>query len=120
MRGESCWPNHPGSRNIEIQSLRFLLSRYTVAVDPSLHEHFAPPSSKRSKAGRNERKKLTAALFNNLSAAALVASVLQPALTILRQERPTTINDYVAVLVFGLIGLTFHTLSQIVATGLED
>lgn len=89
-------------------------------MDPSLHEHFAPPSSKRSKAGRNERKKLTAALFNNLSAAALVASVLQPALTILRQERPTTINDYVAVLVFGLIGLTFHTLSQIVATGLED
>jgi len=89
-------------------------------MDPALHEHLGLPSSRNSKAGRNERKKLTAALFNNLSAAALVASVLQPALTILQQERPARINDYVAVLVFGLIGLTFHTLSQIVAAGLED
>lgn len=89
-------------------------------MNAAAHEHLTPRSSTGSKAGRNERKKLTAALFNNLSAAALVASVLQPALTILRQERPVVINDYVAVLVFGLIGLTLHTLSQIVATELED
>lgn len=86
----------------------------------TLDEDLSPSPPLGSKAGRNERKKLTAALFNNLSAAALVASVLQPALTILRQERPVAISDYVAVLVFGLIGLTFHTLSQVVAAGLED
>lgn len=73
-----------------------------------------------SKAGRNERRKLSAALLNNLCTASLVAALIQPALTLIRQERLLTINDYAAVLVFGVVGLTLHAMSQVVAAGLED
>lgn len=78
------------------------------------------PSPFGSKAGRNERRKLAAALFNNLAAASLVAAILQPALALLRLERLFAINDFAAVLVFGLIGLTFYAMGQIVAVTLED
>lgn len=78
----------------------------------------APPVG--SKAGRNERRKLMAGLLNNLCAAALVAALLQPALSLLRHERPFTIYDLGAVLVFGLSGLILHAIGQIVVSDLED
>ena len=89
-------------------------------MDGKLDADPAPSRHPGSKAGRNERKKLAAALLNNLSAAALAAAVVQPALATIRLERSITINDYGAVLVFGLIGLTLHAIGQVVAAGLGD
>jgi len=89
-------------------------------MDSSLEEHPAPALPQGTKAGRNERRKLFATLLNNLCAASLIAALLQPALTLIRQERSVTTNDYVAVLVFGLVGLMLHAAGQVVAARLED
>ena len=89
-------------------------------MDATLEEDPPPAPPSGSKAGRNERRKLMAGLLNNLCAAALVAALLQPALTLLRHERPFMIYDLGAVLVFGLTGLTLHAVGQIVVSGLED
>ena len=78
---------------------------YALSMDATLEEEPAPPPLQGSKAGRNERRKLLATLANNLCAASLIAAILQPAVTLLRQERPFTAQDFVAMLVFGLVGL---------------
>jgi hypothetical protein len=89
-------------------------------MDDTLGEEPAPTPLSGSKAGRNERRKLLATLANNLCAASLIAAILQPAVTIIRQERPFTTNDYIVVLVFGLVGFMLHAAGRGVAAGLED
>ncbi|MDO9224202.1 MAG: hypothetical protein Q7U20_10890 [Caulobacter sp.] len=86
----------------------------TLDEDPAA----APPMG--SKAGRNESRKLLATLANNLCAASLIAGILQPALTLVRQERPLSIGDVVAALVFGLAGLTLHLMGRAFVVALED
>ncbi|MDO8296563.1 MAG: hypothetical protein Q7T19_09010 [Caulobacter sp.] len=89
-------------------------------MDATLHEHPGPAPPAGSKAGRNERRKLLATLVNNLCAASLIAGVLQPALTLVRQERPLVISDVIAALVFGLAGLTLHLVGRAFVVTLED
>lgn len=89
-------------------------------MDATLDEEAARPSPLGSKAGRNESRKLLATLANNLCAASLIAGVLQPALTLVRQERPLTFSDVVAALVFGLAGLTLHLVGRTFVSTLED
>ncbi len=96
---------------------------YTNGIQATLEQleqEPAPPPLQGSKAGRNERRKLLATLLNNLCAASLIAALLQPALSLVRQERPFSANDYLAMLVFGLVGLTLHAAGLAIATGLED
>ena len=89
-------------------------------MDAALNEDPAPAPPAGSKAGRNESRKLLATLANNLCAASLIAGVLQPALTLLRQEHPLTFSDVVAALVFGLAGLTLHLVGRAFVATLED
>lgn len=89
-------------------------------MDAALDEVPAPPTLPGSKAGRNESRKLLATLLNNLSAASLIAAIVQPAVTLVRQERLFTTPDFVTMLVFGLIGLTLHVAGRVVAASLED
>ena len=89
-------------------------------MDVPLEEDPAPAPPVGSKAGRNERRKLLATLLNNLCAASLIAALLQPALSLVRQERPFAANDYVAMLVFGMVGFILHAAGRAFAAGLED
>lgn len=89
-------------------------------MDATLDEDPPPAPPLGSKAGRNERRKLLATLANNLCAASLIAGVLQPALTLVRQERLLTISDVIAALVFGLGGLTLHLVGRAFVATLED
>jgi hypothetical protein len=65
-------------------------------------------------------RKLLATLANNLCAASLIAGILQPALTLIRQERPLSIGDVVAALVFGLAALILHLVGRAFVATLED
>ncbi len=89
-------------------------------MDATLDEDPAPAPPRGSKAGRNERRKLFATLLNNLCAASLIAAILQPAVTLVRQERLFTTHDFVTMLVFGLIGLILHAVGQAIVASLED
>ena len=89
-------------------------------MEATLDEDPAPAPPVGSKAGRNESRKLLATPLNNLSTASLVAALIQPTLTVIRQERPFTTGDYVVVFVFGLGGFILHTIGRVVVTGLED
>ncbi|MDP1632402.1 MAG: hypothetical protein Q8L66_13385 [Caulobacter sp.] len=89
-------------------------------MDATLNEDPSPAPPVGSKAGRNERRKLLATLLNNLCAASLIAALLQPALSLVRQERTFTAKDYLALLVFGLVGLILHGVGRGFAAGLED
>lgn len=89
-------------------------------MDATPDEDSPPVPPVGSKAGRNESRKLLATLANNLCAAALIAGVLQPALTLVRQERPLSFSDVVSALVFGLAGLTLHLVGRAFVETLED
>ena len=89
-------------------------------MDATLDEDPTPAPPQGSKAGRNERRKLLATLLNNLCAASLIAAILQPAVTLVRQERLFAAHDFVTMLVFGLIGLILHAAGRAFAAGLED
>ena len=78
----------------------------------------APPSG--SKAGRNERRKLLATLLNNLCAAPLIAAIVQPAVTLARQERPFTTLEFVTMLVFGIIGFILHGVGRALVASFVD
>lgn len=88
-------------------------------MDATLDEDPAPAPPVGSKAGRNERRKLLATLLNNLCAASLIAAVLQPAVTLVRQERPFAAHDFVTMFVFGLVGLTLHLVGRRLVSKLE-
>ena len=103
-----------------MQSLRLYWVCYASGMDATLDEDPAPVPPAGSKAGRNERRKLLATLLNNLCAASLIAAIVQPAVTLVRQERHFTTLDFVTMLVFGLIGLTLHTAGRAIAASLED
>ena len=89
-------------------------------MDATPDEDSTPPSPAGSKAGRNESRKLLATLANNLCAASLIAAVLQPAVTLVRQERLFEVHDFIAMLVFGLSGLTLHLAARRLVAKLED
>jgi len=50
----------------------------------------------------------------------LIAAILQPAVTLVRQERLFTTHDFVTMLVFGLSGLILHVVGQAIVASLED
>lgn len=93
---------------------------YDLNMDATLEEEPAPPPLQGSKAGRNERRKLLATLLNNLCAASLIAAIVQPAVTLVRQERPFTNLEFVTMLVFGLIGFILHGVGRALVASLED
>lgn len=89
-------------------------------MDAMLDEDPAPAPPVGSKAGRNERRKLLATLLNNLCAASLIAAIIQPAVTLVRQEHPFTTLEFVTMLVFGLVGFILHGVGRALVASLED
>ncbi|MBI5940066.1 MAG: hypothetical protein HY859_06535 [Caulobacterales bacterium] len=89
-------------------------------MDVTLDEIPPPAAPVGSKAGRNERRKLLATLLNNLCAASLIAAIVQPAVTLVRQERPFTTLEFVTMLVFGLVGFILHGVGRALVASLED
>jgi hypothetical protein len=73
-----------------------------------------------SKSARNERIKLRATLLNNLAVAFILASVLQPALAIVREGVQLRPLDGLASLLFGLLGYIFHRAGRDLLRGLHD
>lgn len=73
-----------------------------------------------SKSARNERIKLRATLLNNLAVAFILASVLQPALAIVREGAHLRPLDGLASLLFGVFGYIFHRAGRDLLRGLND
>ena len=76
-----------------------------------------PPSTK---AGRNEGRKLMAALVNNVAAAAILAAFFQPVLAFLRQHQPFRPADVVASLLLFALAAILAFEAQVIARRLED
>ena len=73
-----------------------------------------------SKAGRNEGRKLFAAMLNNIATALILAGILQPALGVFRQGQPFGWRDASASLVLFIFWLIFLVAAQSVVRRLED
>ena len=73
-----------------------------------------------SKAGRNEGRKLMAALVNSVAAAAILAAFLQPVLAFLRQHQPFRSADVVASLLLFALAAILAFGAQMIARRLED
>ena len=73
-----------------------------------------------SKAGRNEGRKLFAALLNNVAAASIIAAWLQPMLAFLRQHQAFGKADALGSLVLLTLGAIFLSVAQLIARRLED
>ena len=80
----------------------------------------AQPRRQVSKAGRNEQRKLLAAVFNNAAIAALLAGFLQPTLASLRSGHAFERKDLLATLVFSGVGFILHMAARAAASRLED
>ena len=80
----------------------------------------AEPQPIRSKAARNERRKLLATACNNLGVALLLATFVQPVALYLQQRRPIDFAVLVASLIFFTVAIATFGVSQPVAERLED
>ena len=78
------------------------------------------PRRQVSKAGRNERRKLLAAVFNNAAIASLLAGYLQPTLASFRTGHAFERGDSLAALVFSAVGFILHMSARAAVSHLED
>lgn len=86
-----------------------------MAASPS-----EPPSLRGTKAGRNEARKLRAALLNNLAAALLLAAFVQPILSVIREARTFSGAELGASFAFFVASVIFFAFGQLIALRLED
>lgn len=73
-----------------------------------------------TKTGRNEQLKLLGTLLNNLSAAAAVTALFQPALALIVGQRLLSWRDAAAALVFGVLASILHLVARRLVARLED
>ena len=75
---------------------------------------------RRSKAARNERRKLLATACNNLGVALLLAAFVQPTALYLQQRRIVDFEVALASTIYFLVAVAMLIVAQRVAERLED
>jgi hypothetical protein len=78
------------------------------------------PGLRGTKAGRNEQRKITATLLNNLAVGCFLAAFLQPALAVIQAARAVTLADGAGSLILTAIGGVLFVTARTFAGRLED